>query len=572
MSSVTSWTRLEPRNRTDLPQRTLEARVADPLWMLARQWQFGELNGEDAGSPVSARLCGSYTTVSGYHPGPLPVAEPKATVPYSADTPLEALVEREPVHGPEQGFHVSYEAGLSFLRLLGPELAAKYRAAFRAAYPFPELTPDEADAFDAASLATYKLLAPRAVNGLTLHAALAGGTLPAQPTVDAADAPAVLDAAQRWLTWHDGVFDEPEQQSSAWQRERLEYAFAVSAQSAGGEVVLSAAEYAHGHLDWTSFDLAPGATLYPAGDQPDAFDEQVESVTVPAPVRYRGMPVDRWWEFEDAKVNFGSADAGPADLARMLMIEFALVYGNDWFVIPVELPVGAVFTTRSLVVTDTFGVRTLDEPSLVKDPTWRMFDLTGGDAKNNPFFLPPALVHGLHGEPVEDVLFLRDETANLVWAVERTVTGPGGLPYDRIVEARERREALRRLQGLPQPLPEEPSDELRYRLSTEVPAPWIPLVPQQVDAQSGQVRLRRGALLLANGTQEVATARGAVLGGDELSLYEEEVPRSGVRVTRQWQQVRWQDGSTHLWLGRTKQTGRGEGSSGLRFDTIEPGP
>jgi hypothetical protein len=567
MSSVTSWTRLEPRNRTDLPQRTLEARVADPLWMLARQWQFGELNGEDAGSPVSARLCGSFTTVSGYHPGPLPVSEPKATVPYSADTPLEALVEREPVHGPGQGFHISYEAGLCFLRLLGPELAAKYRTAFRAAYPFPELTDEQRDDFDAASLATYELLAPRAVNGLALHAALTGGT---QPAVDADDAPAVLDATQRWLAWHDGVFDEPApQQTSAWQRERLEYAFALSAQGAGGEVVLSAAEYAQGHLDWTSFDLVPGATLYPAGGQPAATDEQVESVTVPAPVRYRGMPVDRWWEFEDGKVNFGSADAGPADLARMLMIEFALVYGNDWFVIPVELPVGAVFSTRSLVVTDTFGVRTLDEPSLAKDPDWRMFDLTGGDAKNNPFFLPPALVHGLHSEPVEDVVFLRDETANLVWAVERTVTGPGGLPYDRIVEARRRRAAA---VPPPGPLPEEPAGELRYRLSTEVPAPWIPLVPQQIEGAGGQVRLRRGALLLADGTQEVATAQGAVLGGDELSLYEEEVPRAGVRVTRQWQQVRWQDGSTHLWLGRTKQAGRGEGSSGLRFDTIEPGP
>jgi hypothetical protein len=54
-------------------------------------------------------------------------------------------------------------------------------------------------------------------------------------------------------------------------------------------------------------------------------------------------------------------------------------------------------------------------------------------------------------------------------------------------------------------------------------------------------------------------------------LYEEEVPREGVRVTRRYQYTRWCDGSTHVWIGRRKQIGRGEGSSGLRFDIVENG-
>jgi phosphoribosylformylglycinamidine (FGAM) synthase-like amidotransferase family enzyme len=41
------------------------------------------------------------------------------------------------------------------------------------------------------------------------------------------------------------------------------------------------------------------------------------------------------------------------------------------------------------------------------------------------------------------------------------------------------------------------------------------------------------------------------------------------RVTRSFQYARWVDGSTHVWMGRRKQPGRGEGSSGLRFDTLE---
>jgi hypothetical protein len=32
------------------------------------------------------------------------------------------------------------------------------------------------------------------------------------------------------------------------------------------------------------------------------------------------------------------------------------------------------------------------------------------------------------------------------------------------------------------------------------------------------------------------------------------------------------DGSTHLWRTRRKGAGRGEGSSGLRFDTVEQTP
>jgi hypothetical protein len=57
--------------------------------------------------------------------------------------------------------------------------------------------------------------------------------------------------------------------------------------------------------------------------------------------------------------------------------------------------------------------------------------------------------------------------------------------------------------------------------------------------------------------------------GRELALHDEEVPREGVRVTRAYQSARWIDGSTYLWIGRRKRPGRGEGSSGLRFDSAE---
>ena len=54
--SATTWSRLEPLPTSDDVSEALQARVADPLWMLARQWQFNEFQGEDAGSPIEAAL------------------------------------------------------------------------------------------------------------------------------------------------------------------------------------------------------------------------------------------------------------------------------------------------------------------------------------------------------------------------------------------------------------------------------------------------------------------------------------------------------------------------------------
>ena len=67
-----------------------------------------------------------------------------------------------------------------------------------------------------------------------------------------------------------------------------------------------------------------------------------------------------------------------------------------------------------------------------------------------------------------------------------------------------------------------------------------------------------------------ASALGRILeAGQPLDLCEEEVPREGIRVTRGYQFTRWIDGSPHLWVGRDKNIGSGEGSSGLRFDALK---
>src|ERR1700684_4218041 len=91
--SITTWTRLEPLPRDASMQRSLQAQVRDPAWMLARQWQGGEFTGADAGSPVQATLAGQLQTITTYCPG----SDPSATMQLDQELPLEVHVEREDV-------------------------------------------------------------------------------------------------------------------------------------------------------------------------------------------------------------------------------------------------------------------------------------------------------------------------------------------------------------------------------------------------------------------------------------------------------------------------------------------
>ena len=88
--------RLEVDPRGDTYEEGLSARVADPLWMLARQWQFREFAGEDAGTPVTATYQLSGQPVIGYAPGREPNVGDFREF-RSGDLPLETRVEAEPL-------------------------------------------------------------------------------------------------------------------------------------------------------------------------------------------------------------------------------------------------------------------------------------------------------------------------------------------------------------------------------------------------------------------------------------------------------------------------------------------
>jgi len=47
----------------------LRAEVRDALWMLCKQWQMGEFLGDDAGSPIYAKMHVKRESITKYQPG-----------------------------------------------------------------------------------------------------------------------------------------------------------------------------------------------------------------------------------------------------------------------------------------------------------------------------------------------------------------------------------------------------------------------------------------------------------------------------------------------------------------------
>ena len=571
MSSITTWMRLEPGCRNPDMSAGLQARIYDPLWLLARQWQLGEFQGEDNGSPAIANLEAESSLLTRFHMGAIARnTQLKAPLFDFTKTPLETIVEREQVRpaGAEKpdGLRLAVEAGLYFLRLLEAQMGShRYREEFVRRFVLAE---KNRGTLDDDSSSYLDLMAGRCLDGRQLYAEFnlvnnRKTTLPVDLQILDVDETKVQQAVVSWLSWYESLFSEPDVVGSCWLPERMEYGFTVTApMSDASEMSLTAQEYSAGNLDWYDFDVNGDINLGASGDK--AISQIVETV-IPSTVTFRGAPAQRFWEFEDAQVDFGSVNARPEDLARMLLVEFTLNYGNDWFVIPVDLPVGSLCRTRSLVVTNTFGERFVIPTSQQRgqpSSSWQMFRPSLLRKPNErPFafdllFLPPALVKSLESRPVEEVLFLRDEMANMAWGVERVIENAIGSPLNRFEQP----------SNPPQP-PSPTQEKTVYKLATETPDNWVPLMP--VRSKDG-LRLRRAKMLQLDRLAEPIGALGEILNPNKgaLAIYEEEIPREGIRVTRHYQLARWQDGSTHLWIGRKKKIGRGEGSSGLKFDTL----
>jgi len=394
--------------------------------------------------------------------------------------------------------------------------------------------------------------------------------------------------------WFYRLYSQPQTaKEDAWAPSYLEYQFAVSApedESGNNRAMLVAEQYHQGHLDWYSFDIDTQSRLEDLPGAPfseNSFEVQKPLAFLPTQIEFNGMPNVRWWEFEDRRTDFGSIRAGTTDVPLLLLAELGLIYGNDWTVIPYNMKVGTLAEIKGIIVTDVFGVRTLvraaGQGQRMDWQKWSMYNLkslAGRDQVDNRLFLPPSVAKIQESNPIEKIMLARDEMTNIVWGVEERIPGISGNGVDGFEAAT----ALSNYfsHGAPQTtIPTKANEaKIRYVLGTSVPENWIPFIARHKPGSNRQIRLQRAAMPRLTDAVETShiEPRGRILRigldgpGDKKPylLHEEEVPRAGVIITQSCQRTRWFNGKVLTWLGRRRETGRGEGASGLIFDQIVP--
>ncbi len=594
--TVKLWNRLEARPRADNFDRALKAEVRDALWMLTRQWQMGEFAGDDAGSPILAKVHLSTTKLTKYKVKDQPAEE------FNNKMPFEVKVEQQPVHlsWNKQTMHADLRMmlGRRWLKLLSSDpLVADLADDYKGNYDFALPAADKENDYIYAHQQSWQQLA--AVQGRMMDGGKLYLYLKEKDTNRASDditmspsqAIKVNALATEWMGWFEKeFFVQPAHDKDAWMPSQLEYQCAASAPVKDIEKVVTAEEYYNGNLDWYCFEVDPTALpLGSTGATPQDVEETFTKSFLPTSISFNGMPNTRWWEFEDGKTNFGNVKPSTSDLAKLLLIEFGLVYANDWFLVPFNIPVGTLSEVKGLTVTNTFGERFWIEASgKGKDDNWHrwnMFNLnvkgkTENQQADNSLLLLPTVPKVQEGDPVEEVVFIRDEVANLVWGIETSVPIVTGQAVQGKQVAEETNRYHRSLIDKAGAVTPEPyKADISYDAMTSVPENWIPFISVHVTDSNRETRLQRAAMLrILEGDPDpnpvkirpqTNLLRYGIESKKAYYINEEEIPRAGIKVSRSFQRTRWSDGKIFIWSGMRKQTGRGEGSSGLAFDPLK---
>jgi hypothetical protein len=300
------------------PARGWAAELADPVWMLGRQWQMGEHKSEDASWPVTVELTTRRTPIA-----PLdgqPDLDPR-------NVAAEAIIESEPGDWWTTG-----------RRIRIGRAAAK--AAGEAGITLPSGDP------------------------LTL------GRLPAP--YDLLDSSG-FDGRELWrqrdtLGLQEAWFGRPSpprtEPVDLWNPAELSYSATFTAD--GTQLVVD--RHDGGDLDWISAD-ATGSPL-PAGDT-------AATAALPSRITFPSAPLPRWWQIEDAQVVVGGHAPDRAGLARLVLIDLIVNHSDDWFTFPVPARTGEILTLETATVIDSFGQKwPLTTPS-----DWSLFTTTGLDPR-----------------------------------------------------------------------------------------------------------------------------------------------------------------------------------------------
>lgn len=565
-----SWWRLESRARIkDDFDEGLQARTADPLWYITRQWQLGEIQAEDAATICNVKL--EYETEQVTH---FALGKTGSYNKIPQQLPLEVLVEQEPV---DWTWRMRIRAGQQFERYIRETLDPSEHDIENIIHglylQYPIAINDLEKNIDQASKRLVTMLANKAIHGQKLWQNRY--TLPAE----------LSEARGKLEKWYNTLYSRPSNNGNqAWQPKTLDYHFKVKTNQL---TELASEHYRNGDLEWYTSNHITQSDPSLEEDRTQVLDN-----LMPNRVTFGGGPDPRWWNMEDSKVNLADLDTAKSDLIKTMFINFALIHGDDWFVVPLNLPIGSLTEVKTVTTTDVFGLemeilnaRFNDEDPLKR---WDVFSLAQNDnlqlnADKDYLYIPYSSGFREESEALEEINFLRDEQANFVFGIEKTMLNAWGKPvsvFEYYVEQSRlhelRQNAATELgngtNGTETAETENP--QLYYKLATKVPKNWIPYIAEKIDMHGNlsQIFLKQARLpdvteSFTDSPFPIPKPLSKIL-KESMELNEEAVPRAGLKVKINAQRLRWIDGKTYVWIGRKVIHANRERASGLEFDVI----
>jgi len=580
--TITMWNRLEGRPRTHQFDKALKAEVRDALWMLCKQWQMGEFKGEDAGSVVFSKIKMKTSKLTNF------TLANAAERPITYEIPLETLIEQKEIpmyRGKNKiSLDLRLQLGKYWQNLLKKEGLHAYFALFLEKFNFSvpsrDRDNDEIHAHQE-ELKHWMAISGRCIDGyeLLLEIEKSGNASSLVSLNNPMDQSALDQLVEPFLKYFQTTYVQPKQQvDQAWLPDRLEYKASLKADTSINADLFHAQEYYQGNLDWFAFNHSTNRS------RSDIAKDVIYDTFIPTHVEFEGMPEKRWWKFEDAKTSFGNIAPNTTELSKLMLIQFGLSFANDWFLVPLKLPIGSIAMLDGLTVYNNFGdaywIEATEQEQQPETKNWSVFKNTSS-SNNTKLFLCPSAIKVQESEQLEDIWMIRDEQSNMVWGIEKIIPSAKGLPIqagEYALQKRKYHESFINPSNLAIPF----AAEVYYQSMNSVPENWIPFIPVHVNNHKRQIQLQRASMprILEGdpiGPVKVKPMSSLLREGLDLLpnpksyyLHEEEISRAGTRIVQQYQRTRWLDGQVYVWLASKKKVGRGEGQSGLAFDQILP--
>lgn len=507
MSLGIEWMRrLEPLPPYGDLQRGFANEVADPLWMLGRQWQLGEHAGEDAGSPVAVTMTVAHTPID-------PVDGLDPTV-----VPAEAIIEGTADDWWTPGRRIRVG------RAVAGSLTDSQRRQCRFTKPLP---------------APYDDSFRGEVDG---RAVWRRGLVPED---------------------HPLLAGLPSLLRDSWNPHTLSHDLALTS----GSAALSVSHHTGGDVDWYTVDgdqplvtspdgpaseVVPIRLQYPGAPLPRVFQIEDHAVDI------GGYPPDRSHLATALLIELISSHS-----SDWFMAPVPAPYG-----VSTAPGAGAVVTLTKVEVRNTFeethevhvpsGVNPPADPDLPSGP-WSLFR-TEALADSSLVVWPVALP--VTGPVLDDIAFGVDEDANLMWAVEMRVDGRelnvGVDAVQALADAA--RSGTREFSWLPSTTL--PPAWFPYRTVEATPERPRGVFEQGrlADLNGTEERVRPGPT-----SELIAETSGSA----SHWLETDAVPYQGLRLERRYLLARGTDGQPVLWRQRRTVPLLAGPTSHLRFDVIK---